>query len=145
MADGLITSANAVAMLTVETLFGAPIKLENWAANRGWEPEAWEIGDSRMSLDGHHNMGYVARAIDLRLTFAPNSASLSYLDAITGASVQGQTVYRLGLELSHKDLGRKFTYVDGLIRTFTPSPAGAELLEDRVFEMRFGHMVPAGI
>ncbi|QCE35640.1 hypothetical protein FAI40_10055 [Acetobacteraceae bacterium] len=145
MANKLITSANATAFLTVETLFSAPFKLENWASDKAWEAEAWEIADGKMSVDGKLNRGYIPKAIPLTLTFSPNSPSLEYFDAITGASVQARTSYQLGLVFSMPSLGRKYTYINGFIKSFDSLPPGAELLENRKVELMFERMIPAGI
>lgn len=145
MSDGLITSANATAFLTVETLFSAPVKLENWASDKGWEGERWKIAEGKMSIDGKLNRGYIAQPVNLNLTFSANSSSLEIFDVITAASAQARTSYQLGLIFSMPSLGRRFSYINGFISEFDPLPPGHQLLENRSVHMVFERMIPAGI
>ncbi|QDH14122.1 hypothetical protein E3E12_07920 [Formicincola oecophyllae] len=141
----LITSADVVATMTVAQLFSAPIILENWSSDNAWEAEDQVIGDSRMSLDKKLNKGYVPAPVELTMTFEPNSESLLVFDALAAASKAGRTVYDVSLELAHKSLGQKFSFLDGHVIRYKPNPGGAKLLKARPVRFRFADIIPAGM
>ncbi|MCX5617047.1 hypothetical protein NQF87_08735, partial [Bombella sp. TMW 2.2559] len=96
MADNdLITSADAVFMLTIKKLFNTPVKLDNWSTNRGWEAQSLRLSDTRLSLDGKLNKGFVPSAYDMTLNFSPNSGTWDVFDVLQTASRQAETVYEL--------------------------------------------------
>ena len=143
--SGFITSADAVFHITVKTLFNAPILLENWASDRAWETQQLRLAETKLSIDGKLNKGFVTSALDMTLTFAPNSNSVEVFDAIATASRQARTVYELNGELNIKDLGRKYTLVSGCLISYDALPGGGELLENRSAVIRWENILPAGI
>lgn len=145
MAESLITSADAVFVLTVQTLFNAPLTLENWAANRAWETQSLKLADTRMSIDGKLNRGYVPSAFDMTLHFSPNSKTYVLFDTIATASRQGETVYTLNGEISLKGLGRKYTLINGALMEYSALPSGGEMLEDVTAHIRWENVLPAGL
>lgn len=145
MSERQITSANATFTLTVQTLFNAPIILENWSANRAWEAQALKLSDTRLSIDGKLNKGFVPSAYDMTLTFQPNSNTWDVFDAIQVASRQARTVYTLNGELTLPSLERKYTFVSGCVLDVAATPNGGELIEERAVHIRWENVLPAGI
>lgn len=144
MAD-FITSADAVFTITIKTLFNAPIRLENWSANRAWEGQNLRLADTRLSIDGKLNKGAVPAAYDMTLNFSPNSNAWDVFDALQTASRQARTVYELNGELLLKGLNRKYTFVSGCVLDISAVPNGGELLEERSVHIRWEDVLPAGI
>lgn len=143
--NDLITSADAVFTLTVKTLFNAPITLENWSSNRAWEGQNLRLSDTRLSIDGKLNKGFVPAAYDMTLTFAPNSNTWDVFDALQTASRQARTVYELNGELHLKGLGKKYTFVSGCVLDMSAVPNGGEFLDERSVHIRWENVLPAGI
>lgn len=141
----IITSADAIYTLTVSALWGAPITLNNWATDRGWETEAVEMAEFRMSMDGKLNKGFVPRAIQQTLHLSAGSSSIPYLEAlVTGQRVSRQ-IYTLGGELTLPSLGRRYTFINGGLGTATLSPNGGAVLDDRTFQITWENVFPVGI
>ena len=138
-----ITSADAVFTLTVKTLFNAPVKLENWSTNRAWEGQALRLADTRLSIDGKLNKGFVPSAYDMTLHFSPNSNTWNIFDAIQMATRQARTVYELNGELHLPGLNRKYTFVSGCIVEMAAVPNGGELLDERSVHIRWENVLPA--
>ncbi|GBQ07281.1 phage tail fiber protein [Saccharibacter floricola] len=145
MATGLLTSADAVFTLTVQTLFNAPITLENWAAAKGWESQSLKLADTRMSMDGKLNKGFVPSALDMTLHFSPNSNTYKLFDTIATAARQGQTVYVLNGEITLKGLGRKYTLINGVLMEYNAVPNASEMLDDVTVHIRWESILPAGV
>ena len=146
MANGdLITSADAVFTLTVKTLFNTPITLENWATNRAWEGQNLRLADTRLSIDGKLNKGFVPSAYDMTINFSANSPSMTIFDAIQTASRQARTVYELNGELHLPGFRKKYTFINGCVLELTAVPNGEELLAERSVHIRWENVLPAGI
>lgn len=145
MADPFITSADGVLVITAKDLFNAPIEMENWETDRAWETQDREIAESRMSVDGKLNVGYVPSPIDMSLRFSPNSQSIAIFEAIQTASEQMRRPFILNAELTLPGLQRKYTFSNGHLRSLTPVPGGARTLEGRSFALRWEAIYPAGL
>lgn len=143
--SGFITSANAIYTLTVSQLFNAPITLQNWGADRGFEQEALEMAETQMSIDGHLNRGYVPRAVNQTLTFSPVSDSILVFEAIISYSQQERTVVNLGAELVIPDISRRYTFTNGCIMSGTIAPNAGGTLENRTFTLQWERVIPAGL
>lgn len=145
MATNIITSANSVYTLTISSLFDAPIVLENWGSDRGWEQEALEMLESQMSIDAHLNFGWVPRPVSQTLTFSASSASLAYMEAILEEQTLTKTPVSLGAELTIPATSRKYTFTNGAMMTGSVAPNGGTVLEARAFTFLWGQVFPAGI
>lgn len=141
----LITSADAVFTITIKTLFNTPVTLDNWSTNRAWEGQALRLADTRLSIDGKLNKGFVPSAYDMTLNFSPNSGTWDVFDALQTASRQARTVYELNGELTLKGFNRKYTLVSGCVLELSAVPNGGELLEERSVHIRWENVLPAGI
>lgn len=144
MASGNISSADAVFVLTVQQLFNAPVVLENWASNKAWSSQSLKLADTRMSIDGKLNRGFMPSLLDMTLTFSPNSNTYLLFDSIATASRQGQTVYNLNGEISLKGLGRKYTLTNGVLIDYSAVPDATTMLGDVSAHIRWENILPAG-
>lgn len=142
---GFITSANAVFYLTVKDLFNSPILLENWETDRAWETQDREIAESRMSIDGKLNIGYIPSPIDMSVRFSPNSESIAIFEAIQTSSEQMRRPFVLNAELTLPGLKRKYTFSNGHLRSLTPVSGAGRSLEGRSFSLRWEAVYPVGI
>ena len=140
-----ITSADAIMTLTISDLWGAPITLENWASDRGWDVGELEMAETQMSIDGKLNRGWVPRAITQTITFSAASASIIYLELLMTSQTQSRSLYTIGGELTLKSTGRKYTFTDGCLLTGSVAPNGGTVLENRTFSIQWGEVLPAGI
>lgn len=140
-----ITSADGVLTLTVKDLFNSPITLENWETDRAWETQDREIAESRMSVDGKLNVGFIPTPIDMTLRFSPNSPSIIYFETIQTSSEQMRRPFILNADLTLPGLKRRYTFSNGHLRSLTPVPGGAKTLEGRSFTLRWESVYPAAI
>ncbi|MXV44401.1 hypothetical protein GS501_04980 [Saccharibacter sp. 17.LH.SD] len=118
-----ITASDAVFVMTVQTLFNAPIILDRWSTSSAWVSKPITLAETQISLDGKLNRGFVNSIFDMTLNFAPNSRTFTLFDAVATASRQGQTVYTLNGELTLKGLNRKYTFINGVLVDYNPLPA----------------------
>lgn len=140
-----ITSADAVFTITIKNLFNAPITLENWESDKAWEAQDRNISETKMSIDGKLNIGYIPSPINQTLHFSANSKSLIVFDSLATATEQMRTPYMINGELSLKGLGRKFTFSNGVLVSYAPLPDGGKTLGGRKVTLTWESIIPAGI
>ncbi|QEO17854.1 phage tail fiber protein [Acetobacter vaccinii] len=145
MADLDITAANSIFVITVTSLFNAPVRLENYAADRAWDAPELEMAETAMSIDGYLNAGYVPNPVDQTVSLSPASSSIAVFEAIMSAQTTARSLYRLGGEITLTSTGRKYTMVNGLLRAASVLPAAGRVLETRTFAIRWQSVTPAGI
>lgn len=145
MAQSFITSANATLTLTVQSLFDAPVILENWGADRAWEASSYSSTDSRMSIDGHLNVGFVHRPVEMSLTLEANSKSNKIFEVIEEFQKSTLTPAILGGELRLPGQNSKYTFEYGHVIGMTPLPGASSMLEARTYNLRWRRVISSGI
>ncbi|WP_182356667.1 phage tail fiber protein [Komagataeibacter europaeus] len=145
MADLDITAANSIFVITVTSLLQAPIRLENYAADRAWDAPELEMAETEMSIDGYLNAGWVPNPVDQTVSLSAASSSVPVFEAIIAAQQTARSLYRLGAEITLTSTGRKYTMVNGILRAGTVLPAAGRVLETRTFAIRWQSVTAAGV
>ena len=145
MSDYDITSANSVFVITVASLLNAPVRLQNYAADRAWDAPELEMAETEMSVDGYLNAGWVPNPVDQTVSLSAASVSVPVFEAIIAAQQTARSLYRVNGEITLSSTGRKYTMVNGLLRAAAVLPAAGRTLETRTFAFRWQSVVPAGV
>ncbi|WP_308718997.1 phage tail fiber protein [Komagataeibacter xylinus] len=145
MADLDITAANSIFVITVTSLLNAPVRLENYAADRAWDAPELEMAETEMSIDGYLNAGWVPNPVDQTVSLSAASSSVPVFEAIIAAQQTARSLYRIGGEITLTSTGRKYTMVNGLLRAASVLPAAGRVLETRTFAIRWQSVTAAGV
>lgn len=145
MAKQDITSSNSTFVINVAGLFNVPITLQNYGAERFWENENLAIAETKMSIDGKLNAGYVPNPIKQKITLSAASASISVFETIISTTRATRSIYRVNAVLTIPSLGKKYTMSNGVLTEVSIAPNAAKLLEDRDFSVEWENYIPAGI
>lgn len=145
MADLDITAANSIFVITVTSLLQAPVRLENYAADRAWDAPELEMAETEMSIDGYLNAGWVPNPVDQTVSLSAASSSVPVFEAIIAAQQTARSLYRIGGEITLTSTGRKYTMVNGLLRAASVLPAAGRVLETRTFAIRWQSVTSAGV
>ncbi|GAN86342.1 phage tail fiber protein [Komagataeibacter intermedius] len=145
MADLDITAANSIFVITVTSLLNAPVRLENYAADRAWDAPELEMAETEMSIDGYLNAGWVPNPVDQTVSLSAASSSVPVFEAIIAAQQTARTLYRIGGEITLTSTGRKYTMVNGVLRAASVLPAAGRVLEARTFAIRWQSVTAAGV
>ena len=145
MSDYDITSANSVFVITVASLLNAPVRLQNYAADRAWDAPELEMAETEMSVDGYLNAGWVPNPVDQTVSLSAASVSVPVFEAIIAAQQTARSLYRVNGEITLSSTGRKYTMVNGLLRAAAVLPAAGRTLETRTCAFRWQSVVPAGV
>jgi hypothetical protein len=140
-----ITSADAIFTITVANLLNAPFTLANFATDKAWDTAEREIAETQMSIDGYLNAGWVANPVDQTISLSAASDSCTVFESIVAAQDIARTLYRIGAQITVTATGRKYTCVNGVIRTVNPIPSAGKVFDPRTFAVRWQAVTPAGI
>lgn len=110
-----ITSANAVAVLTVDTLFPVGMRLENWSTDAAVTADERQIAETRMGIDGKMSAGYIPSPHVITLTFEPISPSLRLIETVVKSTEALRKTFRCGLTITLPSLGKVFAYQNGVV------------------------------
>lgn len=146
MASSLnITSADVVFAITVSGLLNAPFTLSNFATDKIWETAERELAETQMSVDGYLNAGWIANPVDQTISLSAASDSATIFETIVAGQDLTRTIYRVGGAITITGTGRKYTMVNGVVRSVNPIPSAGRVLDPRTFSVRWQSVTPAGV
>lgn len=143
--SGDITSANSIFVITVAGLLNAPLTLQNYAADRAWETAERELAETQGSVDGFLNAGWIYNPVDQTVSLSSASTSCTVFETVIAAQDLSKTIFRLGCTITLTSTGRKYTGVNGVLRSANQVPSAGRTLDTRTFAIRWQSMSPAGI
>lgn len=133
--SNFITSADAILILTFND--EAPVQVTNWSSDRSWEFEDQEITETKMSIDGHLNAGFIPRPVDMNLSLSPNSNSLDLFTDAIAISQNTRRPFKIGGELTFPSLKKRHVFSNGYIIKITPVASGGTVLEAQGIHLQF--------
>ncbi len=132
-----ITSANASAILTVDTLYPAGIVLEQFATDQGINFDEVSYSQSRMGVDGKMTSGFIPSIKSLVLLLEASSPSLTALSQLAQMMTQNRTTYNCTLIVTIPSLNKVFTYSNGVLESGKVVPDNKKVLEPVSFRFQF--------
>jgi hypothetical protein len=132
-----ITSNNAVAMLTVGSLFPNPVQLQDFATDDMFDVDNLPVTETMMGVDGILTGGRVIEPVVQRWMFMADSPSISIFETWKGAQDQIADVYSGNMTILMPSMGRKYTMVKGFLITYSVMPSARRVLQPRQFEIRW--------
>lgn len=132
-----ITSANAKAVLIVDTLFPAGIELQMFAADAAVSQDTAQIADTRMGVDGYMVAGITPQIKAVTITLEAPSPSYAFMAALWEAMESQRQLYKCTLVVTVPDIYKVFTWKRGVLREGTPFPNMAQMLEPTTWVFHF--------
>jgi hypothetical protein len=132
-----ITSADVAATMTIEDLFPAGFRLEQFGADQGIMGEPVQIAEQHMTLDGHLVAGYTPAAAQVQVTLEPSSPSLPYLRQLVQAMQSQKRMYRVGLNVRVRATGTSHNFIDGILQSAPPMASIGKVLQPQTFTFIF--------
>lgn len=145
MANFDITSANATAVLTVETLFPAGIQLQQFGTDQAISQATFDLTETRMGVDGKMVAGYIPGIKEMTVTLEANSPSFDSLCQIYEAYTTNKTIYECTLVCTVPSIGKVFTWRRGVMKTPAPFPALEQVLGQTAWVFHFESMERASL
>lgn len=138
-----ITAANAQFMLSITSLFPAPVQLQGFAADDVFDTEEIESVEHVMGVDGKLSAGFVFKAVPQTITLQADSSSMALFDSWWGAMQFGrQTFFANGIVILPA-IGTKWAMTNGVLARYKPTPDVKKLLQPRKFGLVWESISPA--
>lgn len=138
-----ITSANAVALLTVSAIGISAVQLQGFAADNAFAVEGADIAETRMGVDGRLSAGWIPRIYRQTWSLQPDSDSIALFDAIAGAQDAGQTIFRLAATIRLPAVNKSFDFYRGVLKNYKVIPDAKKVLDPQNFIIEWERVRPS--
>lgn len=142
MANGTITSANAVITLTVPGLFPAPIQIQGFSAEKAWSTDNQETTESMIGVDGLKASGWVPAMIKQGFSLMANSPSRQIFNAIARAQKANRDALVFQGTIVLPGTGEAFSCINGTLKDYKPIPDGTKVLQPIEFNIEWQDIQP---
>lgn len=143
MAGQSITSANAIYMLSIASLYGAPQQLQGFAADDIFDTGSINPAEVIMGVDGKLSAGFVPVAIPQNIMLMANSASIDLFDNWYQAQYIARDIYFAQATIVLPSIGKQYTMTNGVLQGYAPIPDAKKVLQARRFSIVWESVVGA--
>lgn len=139
-----ITSANAVYMLSVASVFPSPQQIQGFGVDEAFDTEAADTAEIQLGVDGVAVSGWIPRLTRQTITLLASSPSFLLFETWVAAQDQAQAIfYATGLILIPA-IGRKYSLPQGTLTRFPAMPNARRVLQQRQFTIEWSWPVIGG-
>ena len=128
---GTLTTANSVMTMTTEALFTSAQRIQGYAADDAFDPEAVENGEYSMGIDGTLSAGFVFNELPLTITLQADSPSLTLFEQIWQYEYSNRTKLQQQFVITVPGPGKRYEYSNGYMRSYK-APSGKKILQPAV-------------
>ncbi len=132
-----ISSANASAILTVESLYPSGIVLEQFSTDQSLEMQEVEYSQTRMGIDGKMASGFIPSIKSVTVHLEASSPSLIALSQLAEMMQQNRTTYACTLLVQIPSLSKMYTFTNGVLKSGKVFPDNKKVLEPVNFKFDF--------
>lgn len=128
-----ITSANAVYMLSVDTVFPTPVQIQGFGVDEAFDTEASDVAEVQLGVDGLAVSGWVPRLTTQTITLLAASPSFQLFEAwVQAMDVAREVLYAQGT-IAIPSIGRKYSLPQGTLTRYPAMPNAKRVLAQRQF------------
>lgn len=128
-----ITSANAVFMLSIGSLYASPQQLMNFATDDIYDADPIQAAEAMMGVDGHLTAGHVFEPVPMKIAFMADSPSIPIFENWEANQRQVGDVYAASATITLTGINRQFTLNNGFLVTYPVMPSAKKVLQPRIF------------
>lgn len=137
---GNITSANATAVLVVETIFPNGIELQQFSTDQAVSMDNITMAVTRMGVDGKMAAGYVPAIYPITIMLEASSPSAAFLWQISASMQQAKDLYECTLTARIPSINRTYIWSGGVLKTGTLFPSEKQVLDPTTWQFDFAQM-----
>lgn len=145
MNNKTITAANSVLLLSVTSLFPAPVQLQGFAMDDVFDIENVNPVETQMGVDGRLSAGFVPQPIVQNIMIAADSPSNDIMEAWYLAMQSIREVYVANGSVVLPSVRRAFALRRGFLTGYTPAPAGKKVLQPRKYTITWEAVTSAPV
>lgn len=143
--SGNITSANATAVMVVDSLFPAGFNLEAFSTDQSLAMGEETVTETRMGVDGKMAAGFVPSIKNMTISFEQFSPSVEYLEQLYQAMQANRKTYEVTLVATVPSIGKTYTFTGGVLKTAKPFADHKKVLDPVNYSFDFEKMSIASI
>lgn len=143
--SGNITSANATAVMVVDSLFPVGFALEAFSTDQSISMAEDTVTETRMGVDGKMAAGFVPSIKNVTISFEPFSSSVKYLEQLYQAMQANKKTYEVTLVVTVPSIGKTYTFTGGVLKTAKPFADHKKVLDPVNYSFDFEKMSIASI
>jgi hypothetical protein len=128
-----ITAANAVFMISVQSLFPAPLQLQGFAADDVFSHALVAPVEVLMGVDGYLSGGWTPQPKVQTIALQADSPSNVIFDTWYGAQEQAREVYIASAHITLASINRSFNCIKGFLTNYPPMTDARKILQPRRF------------
>lgn len=132
-----ITSANSKLRIIVPSYFPGGFDVDDYATDRMFETAALQNKEDQMSADGKYHAGVIFNPTEFTVNVMATATAGQRFDEWFAAERAAVSVFECNATLSVPSLDAKWNFVNGVLYTWTPTPAGARVLQPRAAVFHF--------
>lgn len=136
---GTLTVANSTMSMTVEALYPQAQRVQGYAADDAFDPEAVENGEYSYGIDGKLSAGFVFNEVPLTITLQADSASLGLFENIWQYEFSNRTKLQVNKTITVPSTSKRYEFKEGYMRSYK-APAGKKILQPAVVVYVFAQL-----
>lgn len=140
-----ITSATAVYMLSVQSLFPTPQQLQGFSADEVYATDPIDSAEVLMGIDGYMSAGFVFVPIKQNISLQADSASNTIFQVWWESQQLIKDLYIANGTIRLPSIGQKLTMTNGVLTTFPPLADAGKTLKPRKYGITWNSVIPAPI
>lgn len=138
-----ITSANAVYMLSISSLYVIPQQIQGFSADDIFSTDPLESAEVMMGVDGVLSAGFVYVPIKQSIMLQADSASNDIFDYWWTAQQQQKDIYFANATVTLISIGTKYQLTNGVLSTYPPIPDAGKTLKPRRYAITWERVTPS--
>lgn len=141
--DKNITSANALYLLSIPTLFGTPQQLQQFSADNIFTTDTIQSSEAVMGLDGWFTAGFVYVPVPQSIELMADSDSCAVFDQWWLANKQARSIFWAQAVVQLPAIKMQYTMTRGTLTGYAPAPDASKTLRPRRFAITWGDISPS--
>lgn len=139
--SGNITSANATAVMVIDTLFPVGFALEEFSTDQSITMGEDTVTETRMGVDGRMAAGFTPTIKSVTVSFEEFSPSVTFLQTLYQAMQINKKTYDVTLIVTVPSVSKVFTFTGGVMKTAKSFPDNKKVLDPVSYSFDFEKMV----
>lgn len=138
-----ITSANAVIVITIPSVFPIPQQLQGFAADDVFETDPLESAETLMGVDGRQSAGFVFVPVHQTFALQADSPSVFIFDTWWAAQQIAHEIFTANATILLTSVSKKWAMTNGVLSNYKPLPDAKKVLQPQRFRITWESSLPA--
>lgn len=140
-----ITSASAVLMIAVQSVFPTPVQLQGFAVEDVYDTDPVDPSEVLMGVDGILSAGFVFVPVKQNFALQADSPSNSIFEEWYAQQVSEREIFFASGNIILPTLGKAYVMNNGVLSGYKPLADGKKVLQPRKFAITWESVAPGPV